>query len=94
VVQLNRSVYEPVKWSVVLVALLGGFLLIGCDRRQQSPPPTPVAEVAVVTVQPEKLILTTELPGRTSAFRVAEMRNLTMQRPPWPGVRPTCLPSG
>ena len=31
-------------------------------------------EVAVVTVQPEKATLTTELPGRTSAFRVAEIR--------------------
>jgi membrane fusion protein (multidrug efflux system) len=31
-------------------------------------------EVAVVTVQPEKATLTSELPGRTSAYRVAEVR--------------------
>jgi len=31
-------------------------------------------EVAVVTVQPEKATLTTELPGRTSAYLVAEVR--------------------
>jgi len=30
--------------------------------------------VATVTVQPEKLMLTTELPGRTAAFRIAEIR--------------------
>ena len=31
-------------------------------------------EVATVTVQPQQLVLTTELPGRTSAYRVAEIR--------------------
>ncbi len=71
--QVNRTVYEPLKRSVVLVALLGGLLLAGCDRQQQSPPPH-VPEVAVVTVRPQKVVLTTELPGRTSAFRVAEIR--------------------
>jgi membrane fusion protein (multidrug efflux system) len=30
--------------------------------------------VAVVTVRPERVVLTTELPGRTSAYRVAEIR--------------------
>jgi membrane fusion protein (multidrug efflux system) len=30
--------------------------------------------VATVTVQPQRVVLTTELPGRTSAFRVAEIR--------------------
>ncbi len=49
------------------------LLLFGCDRRQQSPPP-PVPEVATVTVQPQQLVLTTELPGRTSAYLVAEIR--------------------
>ena len=73
--QLNkRTVYEPLKWSVVLVALSASLLLAGCDGRQQSPPPPPVPEVAVVTVQPQKVVLTTELPGRTSAFRVAKIR--------------------
>ena len=35
------------------------------------PPP---AEVSVVTLKEEPVTLTTELPGRTSAFRVAEVR--------------------
>jgi membrane fusion protein (multidrug efflux system) len=30
--------------------------------------------VAVVTVQPQQIVLTTELPGRTSAYRIAEIR--------------------
>ena len=72
--QLNGTVYKPPKWSVILVVLLGGLLLAGCDRSTQSQPPPTVPEVATVTVQPQKLMLTTELPGRTAAFRIAEIR--------------------
>jgi membrane fusion protein (multidrug efflux system) len=43
-----------------------------CNRKQQPPPNIP--EVAVVTIQPERVALTTELPGRTSAYQVAEVR--------------------
>ncbi|OQY03967.1 MAG: efflux transporter periplasmic adaptor subunit, partial [Desulfobacteraceae bacterium 4572_123] len=62
------------KWSVVIIFLLCGFLPTGCDRGQQSQPLSPVPEVATVTVQPQRVVLTTELPGRTSAFRIAEIR--------------------
>ncbi|MBP1738787.1 MAG: secretion protein HlyD family protein [Deltaproteobacteria bacterium] len=72
--QLNQTVHEQMKWGVVLMALLGGLLLLGCDRQQQSPPPPPVPEVATVTVQTQQIVLTTELPGRTSAYRIAEIR--------------------
>jgi membrane fusion protein (multidrug efflux system) len=54
------------------MALLGGLSLGGCDSRQQSPPPVP--EVVTVNAQPQRLVLTTELPGRTSAYLVAEIR--------------------
>lgn len=37
----------------------------------QQPPP---AEVGVVTLKTERVTLTTELPGRTSPFRIAEVR--------------------
>ena len=72
--QLNETVYKSLKWSAVLAALLGGLLLGGCDDTGRSQPPPQVPEVAVVTVQPQKVVLTTELPGRTAAFRVAEIR--------------------
>ena len=72
--QLNETVYKPLRCIVVLAALLGGLLLAGCDRSTQSQPPPTVPEVATVTVRPEKVMLTTELPGRTAAFRVAEIR--------------------
>lgn len=45
--------------------------LTGCGRPPFPPPPT---EVAVVTVMPQRAVLTTELPGRTSAYRIAEIR--------------------
>ncbi|MEW6614566.1 MAG: efflux RND transporter periplasmic adaptor subunit [Thermodesulfobacteriota bacterium] len=71
--QINGTVYKPPKWSVFLIALFGCLLLTACNRRQQPPPP-PVAEVATVTIEPRQVELTTELPGRTSAYRTAEIR--------------------
>jgi membrane fusion protein (multidrug efflux system) len=59
--------------SIVVVTLCGGATLVGCSRGE--PPPTrhPV-EVGVVTVKPQPVTITTELPGRTSSYRVAEVR--------------------
>lgn len=60
----------------------GGALLLaaalavaGCSRSSgpKGPPPGP-AEVGVVTLAPQPVTLTRELPGRTSAYRVAEVR--------------------
>ena len=48
--QPNESVNDPLRWTIVLMALLGGLSLGGCDSRQQSPPPVP--EVVTVNVQP------------------------------------------
>jgi len=70
--QPYESVNVPPGWTIVLMALLGGLSLGGCDSRQQSPPPVP--EVVTVNVQPQRLVLSTELPGRTSAYLVAEIR--------------------
>jgi membrane fusion protein (multidrug efflux system) len=57
----------------VSAVLWGGLLLSGCERRGQAvAPPTP--EVSVVTVQPQRVVLTTELPGRTAPYRIAEIR--------------------
>ncbi|PKU25699.1 efflux RND transporter periplasmic adaptor subunit [Telmatospirillum siberiense] len=49
---------------------------MGCDQGQQSgktaAPPTP--EVGVVTLAPQSVAITTELPGRTTPYRVADVR--------------------
>ena len=72
--QLNETVHEPINWNVALAALLVVLLLACCDRQQQAQPSRPVPEVSTVTVQTQKIMLATELPGRTSAFRVAGIR--------------------
>ena len=56
------------------LVLFGGLWLAGCQRGNPSPLPPPVPEVAVVTVTPQPVLLTTELPGRTAAFLVSEIR--------------------
>lgn len=70
--QLNKNGCGQLKWTVVLLALT--ILPGGCDRThgQQAIPPIP--EVATVTIQPQQVELTTELPGRTSPYLVAEIR--------------------
>ena len=59
--------------SLVATALLVSPLVTGCDRQQQAPPP-PVPEVVVATIEPQRVVLTTELPGRTTSYRVSEIR--------------------
>lgn len=48
-------------------------MLTAC-RREPAPPATPPPEVVTVTMAREQVVLTTELPGRTSPFRIAEIR--------------------
>jgi membrane fusion protein (multidrug efflux system) len=72
--QFNRNGYGLLKGTAAMMAL-ASFLLGGCESghgRQGGAPPVP--EVATVTVEPQRLELTTELPGRTSAHLVAEIR--------------------
>ena len=72
--QQNGIIYKPIGYIVVLSVLLGGFFLAGCDRATQSRQAPTAPEVTTVTVQPQKIMLTTELPGRTAAFCIAEIR--------------------
>ena len=50
------------------------FALTACSHKQEAPPPPPPAAVKVMTLQNQSVSLTTELPGRTVAYRVAEIR--------------------
>ncbi len=60
---------------MVLAALLSLLLLWGCENgHSKEAPPPPVPEVATVTIEPRQIELTTELPGRTSAYLIAEIR--------------------
>lgn len=66
--------FNPLKWSVVLAALLMPLSLAACDSQQKAQQQRPVPEVSIVTVQAQQIMEVTELPGRTSAFRIAEIR--------------------
>lgn len=61
-------------WSAALVALAGGLVLPGCGRQKQAAPAMPPPEVVTVTVTAQRVVLTTELPGRTAPFLIAEIR--------------------
>jgi membrane fusion protein (multidrug efflux system) len=60
--------------SLIAAAVLAGFFLTGCDQPTQSRRPPSLPEVATVTVSTQSIVLTTELPGRTSPYLVAEIR--------------------
>jgi len=64
----RRFISAPgILFFVFLIPLMGG-----CKAKDMSR--TMMPEVAVVTLQSEKVSITNELPGRTSAFLIAEIR--------------------
>jgi len=57
----------------VISAATAAVILAACGQKPSAPPPqTP--EVGVVTIQPTTVPVVSELPGRTSAFLVAQVR--------------------
>jgi membrane fusion protein (multidrug efflux system) len=73
--RLDRRRVSARQGRVIGVALLGVVAFAACNRSGNKPAaaPPPV-EVGVVTLAPTPVTLTKELPGRTSAYRVAEVR--------------------
>lgn len=71
--QRYKAAYRLMDWTAVAVLLLG-LSMVACDRQPQAQQQRQVPEVSVVTVQTQKIMEATELPGRTSAFRIAEIR--------------------
>lgn len=60
---------------LLIATLLAALLMAGCEQETaqqvtEQPPP----KVGIVTLEPQQVALTTELPGRTSAYRIAEVR--------------------
>lgn len=61
--------------ALPLTAVLAVTLLPGCGRQPAGPPQgMPAMQVTVVTLKEEPVTLIRELPGRTSAYLVAEVR--------------------
>ena len=69
---LHKNVYVLLTWMAALLALVAAGCSSGAGP--QAGGPAAVPEVAVITLQPQRVELTTELPGRTSPYLVAEIR--------------------
>lgn len=66
--------FTHLRESILAAGLISwGLFISGCQQKT-APPPAGPAEVAYVTVRPEPVTLKTELPGRTNAYLVAEIR--------------------
>ena len=61
---------------IVTGGLAMGLFLAGCgDQKTAGPkPPSGPPEVGIITVAPQRVALTTELPGRTAPISIAEVR--------------------
>ncbi|HRA64103.1 MAG TPA: efflux RND transporter periplasmic adaptor subunit [Burkholderiaceae bacterium] len=66
--------------SAMALTLAATMVLAACGAKNEpaagggGPPKMPPAEVGVVTVQPQAVAVQTELPGRVSAVRIAQVR--------------------
>lgn len=64
--------FKPAVTALVSAVALT-TLLSGC-KKEEAAPVAQAPQVGVVTLQPQAYTLTSELPGRTTAYRVAEVR--------------------
>lgn len=63
----------PAKSALVSALLVALATLSGCGK-SEAPQQAQIPEVGIVTLQAQTVSLSTELPGRTNAYRVAEVR--------------------
>ncbi|HSQ85600.1 MAG TPA: biotin/lipoyl-binding protein, partial [Desulfobacterales bacterium] len=70
-----KKINQLPMWAMASAAVAAALLIVGCGNGPgQQAGRSHVPEVAVVTVEPRPIELTTELPGRTSAYLVSEIR--------------------
>ena len=70
----RRATAVPLRLAAVGVGL-AALTLVACNRKEAAPAaPSGPVEVEVLTLAPTSVTLTRELPGRTSPFRMAEVR--------------------
>ncbi|ACI20674.1 efflux RND transporter periplasmic adaptor subunit [Thermodesulfovibrio yellowstonii] len=60
-----------IKLMLILFPLLFALFLLGCEKKKPMPQ---IPEVSVIKIDTEEILLTTELPGRTSPYKIAEIR--------------------
>ena len=59
--------------KTIAFAVVASVLLSACDAPQEAPPQM-APKVGIVTLEAQPFTLTTELPGRTATYRIAEVR--------------------
>src|SRR5262245_2066685 len=63
------------RFNGIAAAIAAVVVLSGCERpAAKALVDQPAPEVGIVVIQPQRVAFTTELPGRTSAFLVSEVR--------------------
>jgi len=74
--RMNRKNFGLLRGTVVFMALAVFLLPAGCkpQNSKNGPPQGGAPEVAVMTVSVQPVVLSTELPGRTVPYRIAEIR--------------------
>ncbi len=73
--QVTSAFDNPLfRWYGLSVLVLSLFGLAGCGQESQGTPQPRLPEVSYVTIAPQKILMTKELSGRTSAHRIAEIR--------------------
>jgi len=65
-------IINNIRLIAILVIIVLNLAVSGCGKQKEMQQPVP--EVAVTVMRYEKVPITTELPGRTSAYLVAEVR--------------------
>jgi len=70
------QISPKIRMIVAAGALAALWILAGCGQNSTGKAPSQAGppEVSVVEVKPQRVAITTELPGRTSAYLVAEVR--------------------
>ncbi len=71
----SKAEWSGLVWLMTAV-FFGVAIIAGCGQNPgtQAPGNTGPPEVAVVELKPQRVAITTELPGRTSAYLIAEVR--------------------
>ncbi|WP_339428361.1 MULTISPECIES: efflux RND transporter periplasmic adaptor subunit [unclassified Pseudomonas] len=65
--------FKPV-FPALVIAIALATMLSGCNKEKAAAAPAQPPQVSVVTLQSQSVALSNDLPGRTSAYRLAEVR--------------------
>jgi membrane fusion protein (multidrug efflux system) len=69
------QIKKRAQFVAVMAVISGCMLLAGCGKKKAAgPAPSGPPEVGVIEVKPQRVALTTEVPGRTSPYMIAEVR--------------------